>query len=175
MKKNKHIKGQAMTETLVTAATILVPLFLLIPLLGKYIDIKHRAIQSARYEAWEYTVWYADNSEEPSGFVDGDGDDLVQRDKSPTAVQNESRQRFFSSMDATIDPNDLTNTWDKDDRDMLWTDHRGDSLIESDNNGDPAETQEPTPDYTFGLLNTLLDIIDAVFSALAWVMDLAGR
>ena len=170
----QFFSGQAMTETLVTAATILVPLFLLIPLLGKYIDIKHRAIQSARYEAWEYTVWYANDSEKPSGFVDGDGTTLSQRDKSPTAVQNESRRRFFSGTEATIEPDDLTNTWKKDDRDLLWTDHRGDSLITDDNNGDPAETQEPTPDYTFGLMNILLDIIDAVFSAMAWVMNLVG-
>ena len=80
MKKIKHntfCNGQAMTETVVTAATVLIPLFLLIPLLGKYIDIKHRAIQSARYEVWEYTVWYGADSETPSGFVDGDDSNLV--------------------------------------------------------------------------------------------------
>lgn len=163
-----------MTETLVTAATVLVPLFLLIPLLGKYIDIKHRAIQSARYETWEYTVWYGADSETPSGFEDGDEADILQRVKSSAQVQNESRRRFFSDTRATIEPNDITNTWDRDDRDLLWTDHHGDPLIANGNSGTPAVTQGSTPDYTFGLMNTLLDIIDGVFSALAWVMDLTN-
>ncbi|MEE9552364.1 MAG: hypothetical protein V3V89_04900, partial [Gammaproteobacteria bacterium] len=166
--------GQAMTETLVTAATVLVPLMLLIPLLGKYIDIKHATIQSARYEAWEYTVWYGDQSKTPSGFVDGDGSDLVQRVKSPTFLQNESRRRFFSKTDSTIEPTDGSATWGKDDRNPLWTDHHSDSLIKSGNNGVPARPQEPTPDYTGGIFSVILDILDAVFSALAWVMDLVG-
>ena len=172
--------GQAMTETLVTASTILIPLMLLIPLLGKYIDIKHATIQSARYEAWEYTVWYGSQSETPSGFVDGDGSDLMQRSKDPALLQNESRRRFFSGIDATatntitIEPDDMTNPWNKDDRNPLWTDHHGDSLIGSGNTGVPALTQEPTPDYSFGIFNVILDILDAVFSALAWVMDLVG-
>ena len=64
-----------MTETLITASTILVPLLLLIPLFGKYIDIKHSAIQAARYEAWEYTVWYGNNAKRTgpwSEFLGGD-------------------------------------------------------------------------------------------------------
>ena len=170
----KRLTGQAMTETLVTASTVLVPLLLLIPLLGKYIDIKHTAIQAARYEAWEYTVWYGAESETPGGFVDGGGKDLAQPVKSPARVQSESRWRFFSAPDSPIEPVYAGN-WDKDDRNPLWTDHRGNSLIESNNPADPPLTQEPTPDYSLGILNTLLDILDAVFEALAWAMSLADR
>ncbi|HKJ65489.1 MAG TPA: hypothetical protein VJ969_08810 [Desulfopila sp.] len=50
-------KGQAATEFTIAAAFVLVPLFLIVPLLGKYIDIRHAAIQHARFSAWEYTVW----------------------------------------------------------------------------------------------------------------------
>ena len=174
MKISYHQLGQAMTETLVTASTVLVPLLLLIPLLGKYIDIKHAAIQSARYEAWEYTVWYGANSETPSGFVDGGGDDLQQPVKDPDTVQKESRWRFFSDINSEIKPS-YANTWDEDNRNPLWSDHRGDTLIKDDNPADPPKSQEPTPDYSLGILNTLLDILDAVFEALAWAMDLADR
>ena len=48
-----NCRGQAMTELTVASAWILVPLFLLIPLLGKYIDLRHTAIQAARYATWE--------------------------------------------------------------------------------------------------------------------------
>jgi hypothetical protein len=50
--------GQAATECVILAALVLVPLFLIIPLLGKYIDIKQAAIKQARFEAWEYTAWF---------------------------------------------------------------------------------------------------------------------
>lgn len=163
-----------MTETLVTAATILVPLLLLIPLLGKYIDIKHASIQAARYEAWEYTVWYGDNSELPGGFVDGGGTTLAQPVKSPATIQKESRWRFFSDPSDEILPTYNSN-WGKGDHNPLWDDHRGNSLVESDNDADPPRSQEPTPDYSLGILNTLLDILDAVFEAMAWAMDLADR
>ena len=53
-----------MTEFVIAATYVLVPLFILIPLLGKYIDIKHATIMAARYEAWEYTVWYTLDSED---------------------------------------------------------------------------------------------------------------
>lgn len=168
------MRGQAMTETLVTASTVLVPLLLLIPLLGKYIDIKHATIQAARYEAWEYTVWYGDNSERPSGFVDGGGTTLAQPVKSPATIQNESRWRFFSDPSDEISPTYNSN-WNKGDRNPLWSDHRGDTLIESDNDAELPRSQEPTPDYSLGILNTLLDILDAVFEAMAWAMDLADR
>ena len=54
--------GQAMTEFQICAAYVLIPLFLMVPLLAKYIDIKHATISAARYQAWEYTAWYNGDS-----------------------------------------------------------------------------------------------------------------
>jgi hypothetical protein len=51
-------RGQAMTEFVIGAALFLIPVFLLIPILGKFIDVKAATIQGARYAAWERTVWY---------------------------------------------------------------------------------------------------------------------
>jgi len=50
--------GQALAEFNVAAVFVLVPVFLVIPLVAKYIDVRHTAVQSARYTAWERTVWF---------------------------------------------------------------------------------------------------------------------
>jgi hypothetical protein len=49
-------QGQAMTEMLVASAFVLVPLFLIVPMLGKYIDMQQATVVAARYSAWEATV-----------------------------------------------------------------------------------------------------------------------
>ena len=96
LSQNKQL-GQAMTETVIASSFVLIPLFLLIPLLGKFIDIQHTTIQAARYEAWEYTVWYRRNSEKPSGVkYRNSNTNIALPTKSYTRVQNEARQRFFS-------------------------------------------------------------------------------
>jgi hypothetical protein len=174
-KTHRFLSGQAMTELLITASTVLVPLLLLIPLLGKYIDIKHATIQAARYQSWEYTVWYAASGDTPSGFVDGGGTALPFPIKGTNQVRNESRRRFFSPTDAPITPADSTGTWNVDERNMLWTDHRGNPILTNNTSNDTIASQEDTPDYSLGILNVLLDIIDAVFEALAWVMNLVGK
>ena len=72
-----------MTEFLICASFVLIPLFLGLSMLAKYIDIKQAAVQAARYEAWEYTVWYATDTENiitremMSGFGDGEDDKFV--------------------------------------------------------------------------------------------------
>jgi hypothetical protein len=64
----KRQDGQAATEFIIAAAFILVPLLLIVPLLGKYIDIKHAAIEQARFAAWEYTVWAGENETQMTGI-----------------------------------------------------------------------------------------------------------
>ena len=180
----KQQTGQALTETLVTASTVLVPLLLLIPLLGKYIDIKHATIQAARYEAWEYTVWYSNNAERTgpwssgersSGFEDLSGSDLPQPVKSTAQLQRESRQRFFSQTTMPITSSDKATGWNSNNARQLWHDHRGNRLWDGDiPSGTTTRSSEGTPDYSGGVLNTLLDIIDAVFGAIAAAMKLIG-
>lgn len=48
-------RGQALTELVVLAA-VLVPLFLLVPVLAKYIHLRHANQQAARAAAWDATV-----------------------------------------------------------------------------------------------------------------------
>lgn len=56
MIRSKWQKGQAMTEMLVASAFVLVPLFLIVPMVGKYIDMQQATVVAARYSAWETTV-----------------------------------------------------------------------------------------------------------------------
>ncbi|SIQ28932.1 TadE/TadG family type IV pilus assembly protein [Solilutibacter tolerans] len=51
----RNEKGQALTEAVVVCA-VLVPLFLLIPIIGKYTHIKQQAQQATRNAAWEMTA-----------------------------------------------------------------------------------------------------------------------
>lgn len=182
-KPSKYVSGQAMTETLITAATVLVPLLLLIPLLGKFIDIKHATIQSARYQAWEYTVWYSSDderdtplssAERSTGFVDGNGNSLDNLSKTTTQTQLESRRRFFSETDTPIDNGDKIGTWKKDERNRLWTDHRGESLVMDNFTDAPPDPSGDTPDKSLGLLNFMLDAISAITEAMAWALGAIG-
>lgn len=47
-----------MVEALIASALVLVPLFLAIPVIAKYMDIRSYTVQAARYAAWERTVWF---------------------------------------------------------------------------------------------------------------------
>lgn len=111
---NKYQSGQAITEFNVTAAFVLVPLFIMIPLLGKHIDMKHSSVQAARYMAWERTVWFEDKTIPKYS--------TTAQVKSQRQLEKETRQRFFGEV--TIDKlgSDTINP--------LWND-RGNSIIKS--------------------------------------------
>jgi hypothetical protein len=162
-----NIIGQAMTETLIIASTILVPLFLLIPLLGKLIDIKHSSIQAARYEAWEFTVWYADDRQTSDGFQNIKKQDLDEPVKSVAMVKQESQRRFFSDPSIPIAIDD-SNGWVSTDSNPLWKDHRGMRLWDGDRGSatDPISS-DPTPDFTGGIMSFVVKAISAIFGAMA--------
>jgi len=114
---NKYQTGQAITEFNVTAAFVLVPLFIMIPLIGKYIDMKHSSVQAARYIAWERTVWFEDGTK-PKGTT-------TAQVKSQKQLVKETRQRFFGEVNIDKLGSDTTNP--------LWND-RGNSIIKSQDN-----------------------------------------
>lgn len=168
-----------MTEFVVTAAFFLVPLFLLIPLLGKYIDIRHSAIQSARYEAWEYTAWRTrGNTEDLYGF------DETEPVKSTSDLKREARWRFFRSSRpeagpdgqvAGLQPTDRSKTLKQEHVNVLWHDHRGLPLYGGASNlaNDPAPSEHNTPDVT-RIFTGIVNVVDTVFEALASVLKFLG-
>ena len=168
-------RGQAATEFTIIASFVLVPLFLLIPLLGKYIDIKQASIQQARFEAWEYTAWF-DKTEQLMSGIRSD-QRAGRRDFSETRTKG--NLLFFS--DITAPDYGSHNTAAMVDLNPLWVDHHGDTLFTrsaSDlGHGDLAE--HITPDPTSGkigggLVNDIIDLIDWVTGLFAKLLHLVG-
>lgn len=58
--KLTDMRGQAMTEFVVSVGFIFIVLFIAVPLFGKLMDIKFQNLQASRYVAWERTVWLQD-------------------------------------------------------------------------------------------------------------------
>lgn len=166
-----------MTEFLICASFVLVPLFLGISLLAKYIDIKQTNIQAARYEAWEYTVWYANDSEPMTGFDAAD-----QPIKSTTLTRQETRQRFLTApgdekSTLPITSTDSATGWTASKANPLWVDHTGKRLYSGvDGSGASLKSSEETPTLPVvgDVMNTLFDIIDFAFSAIGDLMKFVG-
>ena len=158
-------QGQAATEFIVVAVFLLIPLFLIIPLLGKYIDIKHAAINKARFEAWEYTVWNG-----PKEDIKNDIDASQSAGKKTYAVtQAQGKKYFFSdptsstygTPEATFSPN------------PLWTDHRGDSLFSSNTaiTGSIVEIETEHSALMPHILSDIIDIISDILTLFGDVME----
>lgn len=153
-------QGQAATEFLIAAAFVLVPLFIIVPLLGKYMDIRHSLIQQARYEAWEYTVWYGPDETILSG---GEESQRVGQ-KSWRDTRDEAKKYFFTDphLASYGIPDYLTP------KNTIWVDHHGQSLFISNEakiNGSQKEADSPDP--TMG-------VIDTVLSGISWVTSNYG-
>lgn len=108
-------RGQAMVEFMV-AALVIVPLFVLLPLLGKYHDVKQSSIAASRKLAFECTVRY---------------EDCASLDRNP-AFADEIRTRFFSGNDSPVLSNDrpAADELASADGNALWVDRRGRPLLE---------------------------------------------
>jgi hypothetical protein len=180
----KRQNGQAMTEFIVTAAYLLVPLFIIVPLLAKYIDIKHAGINAARYQAWEYTAWHdpGDDHKIMDNFTAA-----AEPIKPRTATEAETSRRIFSRIQETttstdavaITSGDSAITWSRGEANSLWTDHRGNYLL-----GTPAansiSTANDTPGFTLAginigsVINTMITAFDYIFQGFAFLVNLVG-
>ncbi len=181
--------GQAMTEFLIVTAFVLMPLFLGIPMLGKYIDIKQATIQAARYEAWEYTVWY-DPGDTRGGLIPDNNEVLTNFDptlksggrvtvpmKSEAQTRSESRQRFFSAISPEAPPA-ITNTdsagWIAANRNPTWRDHRNRPIYAGNDGASTQTTDGPTPTVPVlgQALQIMIDVLDFAFSAIGKLVGL---
>jgi hypothetical protein len=170
-------RGQAATEFLIAAVYVLVPLFLIVPLVGKYIDVKQAAIQQARFEAWEYTAWFMhrDNIMDIPRHNRGI--------RSAVRPWRETRKAgeliFFSDITAPDygrQRADTSISWNP-----LWRDHRGKSLFTGGDtvvlNGSLKERETPNPsgkNYVNDLINTISDVTKAVEKVLHFEGQHAG-
>jgi hypothetical protein len=104
-------RGQSTVEFVVLAA-VLVPLFLIVPLIGKYIDLMQTTEQASRYVAFEAM---ARNTRSTW--------------KTDAELGVEVRRRFFSSTDAPVKTNDAAGDYWSD-RNPLWSDHTGQPMLD---------------------------------------------
>jgi hypothetical protein len=91
LRRNQN--GAVWVEFLVAASTVLLSMFFLIPMLGKYMDIRHSTESAARYSAWERTVWH--------GSV-GEYDSSNTQQKLSSHIENESNHRVLGSGNTLI-------------------------------------------------------------------------
>jgi hypothetical protein len=128
-------RGQALAEFITGATLFLIPVFLIIPLLGKYADMKGAVVQASRYNAWERTVWYGQ-----SASSSGDWDS---NDKSESDIKNDMATRFF---------NNALNS-------ALWKDRAGSPMMANYSNLISNEPSPSTADAVLGFVVTALDMI----------------
>lgn len=91
--------GQAMTEFVIVAAAVLVPLFLILPVLTKYGEVSQTSVEMARYVAWERSVWHEPNNL-PTGVEIVGGSTFPAKDSQDIA--EEAKLRFLGAPDAPI-------------------------------------------------------------------------
>ncbi len=161
-----------MIELLIVATFVLVPLFLAIPLLGKYLDMRSAAVQTSRYAAWERTVWFGGNSASSLGWFG------VQRrwnanEKTDDQIRREAGVRYLS--EAGTDPfssNDRSASVFRGGTKAIWHDRNGQALLAnySDIQNSIANNQAP------GTLNVILDPIANFASTLGpFTLEMNGR
>ncbi len=107
-----HQRGQSSVE-FVALSFVLVPLMLIVPLVGKYMDIAQTTAVASRYVAFEGTTRNTSS---------------VDSWKSDAELAQEVRRRFFSNSDAPIKTNDAAGDFNAH-RNTLWFDHRNDPLL----------------------------------------------
>ena len=109
--------GQAMTEFNITAMFLLVPLFLIIPLIGKYIDIRHSSVQTARTAAWERTVWFEqENWPRDAGRA---------QFKSERDIERVATMRSMADTDKTFNIADWRTDIENEQINLHWRNHAG--------------------------------------------------
>ena len=179
-----------MTEFVIAATFVLLPLFVFVPMLGKYIDFKHAAIQAARYQAWEYTVWYNDLDDHDilDNFNSGHASFRMPL-KDVATTRHESQTRIMAQVgnypsDDIGDPSTaaIRPISDADQTivyapNPLWRDRSGLPFFAGDLTINEVETDGATPTITiFGVnvgswLNSIVDIVDVAFG---FIGDIIG-
>ena len=108
----RHIqRGQALVEFIVLSLVV-IPLFLLMPMIAKYQDISHATQMASRYVAFEATV----HNDSQSAW------------KPEAELAGDVRRRFFSNSDAPVKTADTAGDFDAH-RNLFWRDPYGHSLI----------------------------------------------
>jgi len=159
-----------MTEFVVAAAFVLIPLFLIVPTVGKYIDMKLAAVQAARYTTWEYSAHYVNLNDQPGGFSAISSSQLPQ--KSIAQVKKEADRRFYSDTATPLNTLVDKSGYDNAAKNNLWTFHNGLNMYEETGTKGTPSGSKASPDKTvlvnalIGAIGTGLNYIASAYAAL---------
>jgi len=168
-------RGQAMAEFQVTVAFAFLPLFVIVPTIGKLIDINHENQMAARYAAWERTVWY-DN------LSGNNRDDFVQsgNEWESVAVRKESQvsntvmNRFFQTYsNGPIKLVDSDDTGAAGDPDQWRYMQSSESMIR-----DVTVTQmgeQDTPGFAYAATELFADGVDTIMTPVNFLLGVIGN
>ncbi len=109
--------GSATTEFLISLA-FFVPLFITVPVIGKYIAFKQKNIESNRYAVWERTVW----SDEDGLWND------VENSKGDETIAIEVDRRFYGSQIQGMASKQITDS-------NLWVDRNHQAMLTLESKG----------------------------------------
>lgn len=119
-----HIQhGQAMSEMVVASAFVVVPLFLIVPIIGKYIDIQQATVSAARYVAWERTVHLPTAQREDYQSTGFDQEGVGNPHITNRQLQQQVYSRVFVEANTKLDQTDAARGR------ALWTYHDGRSMV----------------------------------------------
>lgn len=123
-----------------TIALTLIPLFLLMPMVAKYMDIAHATQATSRYAAFESTVHH----------------DSTPNGSTPSAqLADEVRRRFFSNPDAPVKTRDAAGDFQAH-QNLFWQDPTGAPLIGSVQHITVSRTSSIAPkDRSLGQANRM--------------------
>jgi hypothetical protein len=125
-------RGQAMIETIVAAALVLVPLFLAIPVIAKYQDIRSHTVQSARYAAWERTVWFGGDAAATMGIGTGTfSNKWHANEKGDAAIHAEIGKRILSKNGGAFQTGTDKSASGSMSTAEMWRDRRGNTLLQN--------------------------------------------
>ncbi len=148
-------RGQAMTEFVMGAVLFAIPVFLLIPIVGKYLDMRATAVQAARYVAWERTVWYGGAAASVTWPAN---------EKSNLSIQNEVRQRLFSGGTSIASGDMNAGNFAATGGRANWANRDGSPMLASYNSVGQTVTNNDTPNIASDLLSLIVTVTDAIGS-----------
>jgi len=151
----KRCGGQAMTEFVIGSVLFALPMLLLIPLVGKYLDMRATVVQAARYVAWERTVFYGGTSASVSWPAN---------DKDGGTIQNEVRQRLFSEGTSIAGGDGAAGAWGGSGIKSNWYNRDGSAMLASYNDVGQSISNDDTPNIASDLLSLIVTVTDAIGS-----------
>jgi len=162
-----------MIELLIVAGLVLIPLFLAIPILGKYLDMRAAAVQTARYAAWERTVWYGGAAASSLGWfgvnrqwqANAKTDDQIRREVGVRELSETGPTDAFTSNDRSA--GDFSGG-----SKALWQDRNGQQMLADYDDLQDSVANKRAP----GTLNLILDPIANFASTLGpFTLEMNGE